>query len=255
MRRDIYAIIAGLALLTAMDRVQAGNILVNGGFEDEPNFGSGVINGAGYSALTGSQIPGWTIEPGHAVTIHNDTIYPTISGTYSVNTDGEGYNGHNANFYQDFASTRGVSYTLSFDWEAWQNGTNAQLRISVEDTVTSSVLFNGLYSWDDFLNLHHVTSSFLGTGDALQLRIQESPESGYNDNTFIVNNFGVVSSVPEPSTLIMSGTASTLLCLGYWWSCRKSGKSQSKGNGNRGVAGFIRGEQEPDPASVPSTFD
>ena len=89
MKHRLAIAAALLALVSGTGRVQA-DILVNGGFEDEPNYGSGVINGAGYSALTGSQIPGWTIEPGHAVTIHNDTIYPTISGTYSVNTDGEG---------------------------------------------------------------------------------------------------------------------------------------------------------------------
>jgi Protein of unknown function (DUF642)/PEP-CTERM motif len=208
MRRGICAIFSVLVLVAGMGRVQAGNILVNGGFEDEPNYGSGVINAPGISALTGSQIPGWTIEPGHAVSIHNDTVFPTISGIYSVNTDGEGYNGHNGDFYQDFATTSGASYTLSFDWEGWQDNTSARLEISVEDTVTSSVLFNGLYSWDGFLTLHHVTTSFLGTGDALRLRIQELPESGFNDNTFIVDNFSVVgASVPEPSSMTLLGIA------------------------------------------------
>jgi hypothetical protein len=221
MPREICAILAILFLVGGIGRVQAGNILVNGGFEDEPNYGMGVINGAGYSALTGSQIPGWTIEPGHAATVHNDTIYPTISGTYSVNTDGEGYNGNNANFYQNFASARGALYTLSFNWESWEDGTTSQLEISVADTVTSSVLFNGLYSWNGFLHINQVTTSFLGTGDALQLRIQESPQSGYNDNTFVVDNFSVTTSVPEPSTTIMSATA-TLVGLGCLWCRRRS---------------------------------
>jgi hypothetical protein len=215
MKHRLAIAAAFLVLVAGMGRAQA-NILVNGGFENEPNYGLGVINGSGYSALTGSQIPGWTIEPGHAVTIHNNTIYPTISGTYSVNTDGEGYNGHNANFYQDFASTSGVSSTLSFDWKGWNDGTSAHLNVSVEDLTTSSLLFNGLYSWDGFLNLHHVMTSFLGTGDTLRLRIQETPESGYNDNTYIVDNFSVVTSVtsvPEPSTLPLLGMAA-LVALG-----------------------------------------
>lgn len=212
MKQRLAIAAAFLLLVGGMGRVQA-NILVNGGFENEPNYGSGVINGYGYSALTGSQIPGWTIEPGHAVTIHNTSTYPTISGNYSVNTDGEGYNGHNANLYQDFASTSGVSYKLSFDWEGWLARSSVMLNISVEDTVTSTVLFNGLYPADGLLKVYHETSTFLGTGAPLRLRIQESPESGYNDNAFIVDNFSVVSAVPEPSTLSLFGIGA-LVALG-----------------------------------------
>ena len=80
---------------------------MNGGFENEPNFGNGVSGDGGYSALTGSQIPGWTIEPGHAATVHNTAFYPFISGNFSINMDGEGFNGQNANLYQDFASSLG----------------------------------------------------------------------------------------------------------------------------------------------------
>src|SRR3569833_183686 len=87
--------------------IASANLLVNGGFDSEPNYGSGVVNGVGFSALTGSQIPGWTIEAGHAVTIHDTSTYPFITGPFSVNTDGEGFNGHNANLYQDIASVAG----------------------------------------------------------------------------------------------------------------------------------------------------
>lgn len=71
---------------------------------------------AGCSGLTGTQMPGWTIEPGHGATVHNTVLYPTISGGYSINMDGEGYNGVNADLYQDFGSALGASYTLTFDW-------------------------------------------------------------------------------------------------------------------------------------------
>src|SRR4051794_5523510 len=77
-------------------QIASANLLVNGGFDSEPNYGAGVVNGVGFSALTGSQIPGWTVEPGHAVTIHDTSTYPFITGPFSVNTDGEGFNGHNA---------------------------------------------------------------------------------------------------------------------------------------------------------------
>jgi hypothetical protein len=164
------------------------NVLVNGGFDSEPNYGSGVQNGVGFSALTGSQIPGWTIEAGHAVTIHDTSTYPFITGPFSVNMDGEGFNGHNANLYQDFASVAGQQYQVQFDWQGWI-ATGAQLDVSVTDTVTSAVVYHGNFAWAT--GTHHVSAVFAGTGNPLRLRVQQSPESGTNDNGFIVDNFAV----------------------------------------------------------------
>ena len=186
------------------------NVLVNGGFDSEPNYGSGVVNGVGFSALTGSQIPGWTIEPGHAVTIHDTSTYPFISGPFSVNTDGEGFNGHNANLYQDFASVAGQQYQLQFDWQGWIS-TAANLDVTITDTITSAVLYHGNIAWA--AGSHHVSFVFVGTGNPLRLRVQESPESGTNDNGFIVDNFAIdpfvttAASIPtlSPSMLGLLG--------------------------------------------------
>jgi len=195
--------IAAVALLAAQLPTSfaqsTSNLLVNGDFESEPNWGGGVSHDGGYTALTGSQVPGWTIEPGHAVTIHTSPgPYLVISNSFSANTDGEGWNGHNANLYQDFSSAADVSYALNFDWQSWGHidppTTNA-LKISVTDTVTSNALFVGFYYYDGSgaHPVHHISSNFLGTGNDLRLRVEESPESGYNDNTFVVDNFSVVA--------------------------------------------------------------
>ena len=187
------------------------NVLVNGGFESEPNYGSGVVNGVGFSALTGSQIPGWTIEPGHAVTLHDTSTYPFISGPYSVNTDGEGFNSHNANLYQDFASVAGQQYRLQFDWLGWSS-TAANLDVTVIDTVTSAVLYHGNFAWAN--GSHHISSVFIGTGNTLRLRVQESPESGANDNGFIVDNFVVDPLVTTaPSATPVPTLSEWMLCL------------------------------------------
>ena len=175
------------------------NALVNGGFDSQPNYGSGVVNGVGFSALTGSQIPGWTIEVGHAVTIHDTSTYPFISGPYSVNTDGEGFGGHNANLYQDFPSVAGQQYQLQYDWQGWI-ATTAHLDVSITDTVTSAVLYHGNVVWA--AGSHHVGAAFVGTGNPLRLRVQESPESGANDNGFIVDNFAVDPVVITPAATI-----------------------------------------------------
>jgi hypothetical protein len=203
------------AILTA----QTTNLLVNGDFENEPNWHNGVSQDNWYTALTANQIPGWTIEPGHAVTIHQCCNYPVISGTYSVNTDGEGWNGHNANFYQDFATVAGATCTLAFDWQGWYvNGmvTNSpELDVSVADTATGEVLFEGFYSFDTAA-AHHVVTNFLGSGNALRLRIQENPESHVNDNEFIVDNFSVTGlAAPGAPTLAVTSTATNTVVVSW----------------------------------------
>ena len=191
----------------------AQNLLINGDFENEPNFGPTATENfaPAYVLLTGSQLPGWTIVPGHGVTIHSTTTYPTISGNYSVNTDGEGYNGHNADFYQDFTAVAGTPYQLGFDWQGWlNNAPSTLLKVSVIDTVTSATIFSQSYGYDSAL--HHQSALFNGAGDVLRLEIQESPESGFNDNQFIADNFSV-TAVPEPAaiSLLASGGLACVL--------------------------------------------
>lgn len=197
MRSTLSAFAGGALLSLALcTPVAAGaNVLVNGDFESEPNWGASNGTGCGSggdsqcSALAGAQIPGWTIEPGHLVTMHVAGGYPTISGTYSINTDGEGFGGANADLYQDFASTAGQSYALQYDWAAWVSTSTAHLDVTVTDTVTSGVLYHGNFAW--VTGTHHVTATFVGTGNPLRLRIQESPASGTNDDAFIVDNLDV----------------------------------------------------------------
>lgn len=206
------ALAAGISalFLIASTNSRAAEVLVNGGFESEPNFGMGVSGDGGYSALTGSQIPGWTIESGHAATVHNTAFYPFISGNFSINMDGEGFNGQNANLYQDFASSLGSSYDFSFDWQGWQNNApNTLLQVSIVDLTTASILFNQTYSFSS--TLHHESATFLGTGDTLRLRVQESPQSGSNDNQFIVDNFSI--DVPEAGTLSLLIAGAPLLAI------------------------------------------
>ena len=199
MKKMIF--VATLAGLFSM-QAHAENLLVNGDFESPLVWNAGISYNSGYSAFTGSQIPGWTIEGGHAVTVHNTSAYPTISGAFSVNTDGEGYNQHNAYLYQDFASNSGYQYELSFDWKSWYSDGNPKLDVSIVDTTNNSVLYHGNFSSPS--PLQHETAVFNGTGNWLKLRIMESPESGYNDNAFIVDNFAVnVVAVPEPETYAM----------------------------------------------------
>ena len=203
--------VASLSILIfgCFAQANATELLINGGFENEPNWGGGLGGNGGYTLLSGSDIPGWTIEPRHGVTVHNTAAYPTITGNYSVNMDGEGYNQLNADFYQDFATTSGSEYSLGYDYQGWMDSGPALLRVSVIDTVTNAILFDSSHGFSG--PLVHKSGSFWGTGNAFRLRVQEAPESGYNDNKFMVDNFSVVETVPEPMSLLGLGVAGVLM--------------------------------------------
>ncbi|MBL8060021.1 MAG: DUF642 domain-containing protein [Chthonomonas sp.] len=181
--------LAQLCLIAAAPSVRATELLVNGDFESQPNYGSGVAGDSGFSALTGSQIPGWTVEPGHAMTVHNTVLYPTISGNYSLNMDGEGWGGVNGNIYQDFESVDGRWMTLLYQWQRWTTTTTTQFRVTVTDLETNQVVGSLLHTPFGFG--HSEIIEFMGNGHTFRLRAEEFPESHYNDNTFIVDNFSV----------------------------------------------------------------
>lgn len=205
------ALVSAAALVLAP--VSAANILVNGGFEDQPNWG---INGdGGYTRLSGGEMPGWVIADGHSVTVHREFGYPTISGNYSINMDGEGFNDHNADFYQDFATEAGHVYTLEYDWSTWTFGTPV-LGVQVINLADSSLVVNDEHGWVEG-GVHHESIQFVGTGGSFRLRVLETFESGINDNTFIVDNFQI-NEVPGP------GVAVVLACAGLMRSRRRPGR-------------------------------
>jgi hypothetical protein len=214
-----FAITLGIG---AMQPVRAGEILVNGGFE---NVTGGVPN-YGYILVSGNDLPGWTIAPGHYGTLHeNPGPWPTITGSYSLNTDGEGTNGNNVDIYQDFSTNAGDLYNFSFNWETWNvDAPESLLSVSITDLGNDSVVYNGLFNPFSVPSqvVQTAGATFIGDGDSYKLEIQETPQSGFNDNEYIVDNFSVndtgPSSVPDSTTWsaeILSGVA--LLWLARRW--------------------------------------
>ena len=63
--------ISAATAASACAGVASANILVNGDFESQPNWSAANTGDPGFSLMTGTQMPGWVIEPGHAVTVHN----------------------------------------------------------------------------------------------------------------------------------------------------------------------------------------
>jgi hypothetical protein len=221
--RNISAIcaIVGLAALMLLNfqTMAFGSVIQNGDFENQPNFGNGIINVGGASAFTGTQIPGWIIENGHAVTIHQTPNHSYISGNYSLNLDGEGYNGMNGNLYQDFASTASTNYTIEYDYKGWLSNV-ATLTVSVTDVLTSSVVFTRTSPWTS--SLVHEIGTFQGTGNTLRLRISQTT-TGTNDNSLIFDNLTVTGApaVPEPTSMAIFG----LGALGMAYRARRKAKA------------------------------
>jgi hypothetical protein len=190
-----------LFLLLATQALSLGGVIQNGDFENQPNFGNGIINAGGVSAFTGTQIPGWVIESGHAATIHQTPNHSYISGSYTLNLDGEGYNGRNCNIYQDFNSNASAIYTIDYDYKGWLNN-STQITVSVTDVSTSSVVYSRTSPWQSYLV--HESGTFQGTGNVLRLRISQT-QTGLNDNSLVFDNLSVTggAAVPEPSSLSM----------------------------------------------------
>lgn len=214
LRRGLALLVLGVA-----STVQA-DILTNGDFESQPSWGAGISGDAGYSLLSGLQIPGWTIARGHGVTVHNTVLYPTISGAYSINIDGEGYGGVNADLWQDFRSVECGAYALTFDWSGWSITTVPHMDISVTDLSTGEELAHINLVADSLL--HHEVVGFTGTGHQLRLRIRENPQSGFNDNAFILDNVKVELLPGGNPDINADGHVDAVdlaILLGQWGNC------------------------------------
>jgi hypothetical protein len=222
MKKTLTVILAGLACAAISSNLKADEVLINGGFEDEPQASNPAVENGGFLLLTGNEVPGWTIAAGHYGTFHeNPGPYPTISGAYSLNTDGEGIGGNNVDIYQDFSTANGASYSLSYAWEVWQlNAPGTDLHVSVQDLTSGALLYNALLApTTPSLVVQDVSQSFLGDGDIYRLEIQETPQSGFNDNEYVVDNFSVqTSAVPDATTWSAEGIAALALaamCFGF----------------------------------------
>jgi hypothetical protein len=65
------------------------------------------------------------------------------------------------------------------------------------------LLYRFNYTGNGTFGVTHQAASFLGSGNSLRLRVQESPNSGTNDNRFMVDNFSVVqTTVPDASSTL-----------------------------------------------------
>jgi len=189
-------------------------MITNGDFEQ---IGSIVIplniEHAVISDMFAPVLPGWHIIGAiDLYKFNRNPGAPIIGGLYSVNLgDDNSTTFLIGGLYQDFQSSAGVQYDLSYQyqgWEAFFSPGFPTLSVTVTDLPTTTSILTIDSSWtSDILSEQ---GTFTGTGGMLRLQVNQTGEPV--DRGFMVDNFSIVAvAVPEPSGLLLvSGTMMAL---------------------------------------------
>ncbi len=207
MRRIVY-VFATLVLLTVTvgGRARAGNLVVNGGFET--------------GDLTGWTMTGNYVAVNDGVVMEAGSINPIYphSGMYLVNFSNFAYQGP-AGISQVVTTTPGQSYTLSYYFTTNADGSVAfpnEFKVTWDGTVlTDMTNFPSLDKvWTNY------TFTVMGTGsDTLAFSgYQTNYRNGLDDIRL------VAASVPEPSSIVLSGIAAGGVMI-YIGRRRKAGRA------------------------------
>lgn len=191
---SITAAIASSVCALLLATSAHANLLVNGGFED-PN-----VNNNSWAYFVSGDVPGWDGS--------NIEIWENFNGV--VADEGEQFaelnshpgTGNAFTIFQNFATTLGEHYSVSFAYRARANN-NEAFRVDIYDVGNQN--FTNIESW---LINDHVTgtwnqfnASFVAT--SMQSRISFTT---ITPSTGTVGNFiDDVSVVPEPTALALLG--------------------------------------------------
>jgi choice-of-anchor C domain-containing protein len=192
-----------LSIFCFSSNVSADPVLLNGSFENGvPPFDSHDIDiVAGSTAITG-----WTVIGG-GVDLLEDP-WDVSDGLRAVDLDRRSPGG----IEQSFATLVGDTYIVSFDLSGNPQGGSRfkPLRVSVGG-LTSDFVFDSAGQTIDALIWQAVVFSFVATNTVSTLRFESLSSS---DSSFgaLIDHVDV-SSVPEPSTLVLVATG---LVIGRW---------------------------------------
>ncbi len=204
-----YALVAFALLAIAgfgADSASAGNIVLNGGFEDPV-----VTNGAKWDIFTPG-IPGWSISRGPSIEVHrgvNGWLASEGMQYLELDTDIDGpggpLHGEDAStaIYQDLTTLPGVWYDLEFAFsprpgvvdnvlEVWWGG-------SLIDTISASGAGKSNTQWT------YYSYQVQATGSTTRLEFGDSSVSD-SFGTFLDD----VRVVPEPTSIALLAVAGTV---------------------------------------------
>jgi hypothetical protein len=176
---------------------QASNLIQNGSFE-LPGGGSVVPAGSTY-------ITDWVVGGNGDVAIADGR---NPAGDYSPAQDGNffldlsGDEPTHATIYQDFTTTPGIQYSLTFYIGSSSHYTPAQQIINVQLLGTSVLLDTTLTPLAPSGHINWLEETFSFKPDSTTTRLSFVDKSGSDDNASYVDNVSV-SEVPEPTTLAL----------------------------------------------------
>jgi choice-of-anchor C domain-containing protein len=185
--------------------------IVNGSFEAP-------VAGAPFQTLTGNQLTGWTITSGSVDLING--YWPAFEGRQSIDLAGSTRDG--GVIEQGFGTLAGETYVLTFNYANNVDVSNASARVDVlgNSLLLSQDLAHSGSSSASLADMHYTSFSAVFTADSnfTKLRFSSTgPHPTINaNNGLVLDNVDVVAVVPEPSGLLLLGSAalSLVVCRG-----------------------------------------
>lgn len=172
----------------------SANLVVNGDFE------APTIPGGTYEIFPPPPVPGWTLSSGPGIEIQNHIAGSPYTGNQFVELDSTA----NSSMYQDLATAAGERYTLSFAYSprpgvaADSNG----IDVFWDGSLIASLALSGVGNGDTVWQVY--SFDVTATGAATRL---EFAATGISDSLGGYIDAVAVNSVPEPSAIVLSGSA------------------------------------------------
>jgi Protein of unknown function (DUF642)/PEP-CTERM motif len=199
MKRILFSLAAlGLLSVGTVKRAHASNIVVNGGFE------APVVSGFYYTIYSaGQSFTGWTIGRG-SVALGTNQFNP---GQSDLPYQGNQYlqlastQGGNGSIYQDLATTPGTTYELSFAFASNPFASeNVTMNVAWGGTPVANLSATPSH---ELLNSGWVVESFSIVATQKTTRLEFTNTTPIADIAGPQIDAVIVSSVPEPSSMVM----------------------------------------------------
>jgi hypothetical protein len=180
---------------------------------------AGITNGS-FQHGSGATATGWTMGGSNALAL-TDADYIANAGGFGASPYGGRFLSFNAaetaddNWaYQDFATTAGQEYTVSFAYANYGLDTTQQLNVLLSDS-NAGLLLSSSYvdstGGSDLSAIWNTTSlTFTAVGATTRLKFTDAGSSTVSTDLFVDNV--AVEAVPEPMTMLaLAGGAVALL--------------------------------------------
>jgi hypothetical protein len=214
----------------------AQNLIANGSFE-LPGFSNGSAGDGRQQYPAPSNIGGWTVGGTGDVFIHKCPDIQVVGSTYCFAQDGSYYldlsgsGPPHATINQDFATTPGKTYQLSF-YVGASNETPPAPTINVQVTGNATLLNNSVTPSSPGTNINWNLETFSFVANSSSTRLSFTDLSSTDDNASFVDNVSVtaenalpaITTQPQPTVVIAGNTATFSVIaasstpLAYqWW--------------------------------------